>query len=213
MLKKLMRLTVGLILMVVMLPANAAIITFENYANNTDAQQVQDGFLFVFNALGWGILDDSFVGVGWPYNSNGTTRLMLAGGSPGQVTISSQNGLAFSLNGFSAATMFPNFWGTISLTGYLENGGTISSSLSIHNGFDNYTIAGFNNLMGVTFAESVSGSFKDTPGLALDNLNITPKIVLALSNSNVPEPNIMVIFLLALAVFYWQCNHKYLLKF
>lgn len=178
--------------------AQASVITFEGHPDDGAAYQFQDGFSFTFSANGWGIFTDSFSGGGAPYTQDGTTRLMLAGGWPAQVTMAQTSGAAFSLQSLDAATMFPDFAGTINVVGNLLGGGTVSTAINVDDSFDSYVFSGFFNLASVTFSEGASGYYRTTPGLALDNLRVNepgwqPEPV------SVPEPASLALFGLGLA--------------
>ncbi len=76
--------------------------------------------------------------------------------------------------------MFPGFAGTIDITGNLFGGGTIATSINVGDTFSFYSLAGFSNLASVVFAESISGVYRTTPGLSLDNLTV--------NQAAIPEP-------------------------
>lgn len=174
-------------------PVQALVMTFEGHVPPDDGLvvQFQDGFTFSFNANGWGIFTDSFVGGGAPYTHNGTTRLVLSGGGPGQVTMTQTSGDPFSLFGLDAASMFPEFSGNINVIGNLAGGGTVSQTLSIDDTFDPYTLAGFVGLSSVVFQEGVSAAFRQAAGLSLDNLQFAAAAI--------PEPASLALLGIGLA--------------
>ena len=171
-------------------PVLPSIITFEGHPDDFAGTQFQDGFTFTFSASGWGIFTDGFVGGGAPYTQNGTTRLAAAGGSPAQVIMSQTDTTPFSLQSVDAATMFPGFSGTINVVGNIFGGGNVTAALNVDDTFSSYTFVGFNNLTSVTFAEGLSGDFRNTPGLSLDNLRVNDP-------AGVPEPSSIILFGLA----------------
>lgn len=159
--------------------ARAAVITFEGHPNSGNPTEYQDGYTFTFAASGWGIFTDARDPT-WVHN--GTTRLVLADGSPGSVAMSQTNSNPFSLQSFDAATMFTGRSGTINITGNISGGGTLLASVNVGDTFSPFVLVGFNNLSSVVFAESVSGAWPNTPGLSLDNLTVDAP------GSSVPEP-------------------------
>ncbi|MFO0843547.1 MAG: PEP-CTERM sorting domain-containing protein [Gemmataceae bacterium] len=166
--------------------AQAGVITFEGHPNDGSLVQFQDGFTFSFNASGWGIFADSFVGGGAPYTHNGTTRLVASGdrsNSKAFVDISATDGSLFTFNGFDAATMFPGFTGGIDVIGQVSGGGTVMASFSLTDQFATFVLPStFINLTSVRVIDQFSGAFRQEPGFSLDNLVVNESV------TAVPEP-------------------------
>lgn len=161
--------------------AAAAIITFEGHIPTNDGAtvEIQDGFQFTFTANGWGIFEDSFVGGGAPYTHNGTARLMAQGGNA-YVDIRPLDLIPFSLGGFDAATMFPDFRGQIQVTGQLALGGSVAAVIDLSDSFTPFTLSGFSDLTSVRVMDLIPGAYRGGPGFALDNLSINENVI--------PEP-------------------------
>ena len=168
--------------------ANAVTIDFEGYPDDYQVNQTYDGFNFSFDASGWAVLSGYWFSA--EPVSNGTTRLALAGDRNGVAndTISSLDNSPFSIASFDGATAFTSFSsGTIDVTGYLNGGGTVTSSFSVINSYATFNFSSsFTDLTSIVFADSVSGIWTSTPGFGLDNLVI--------NETPVPEP--ATIFLL-----------------
>jgi len=180
--------------------AQATLVTFEGHPTSGLPVETSEGFTFTFNAAGWAIAADGFNPGGIPFTHNGTTRLLLAGSrgsSFAQVRVSQTHGNPFSLQGVDAATMFEDFVGSISVTGSILGGGTISQVIGVDETFDPYTFSGFDNLTSVVFAETVVGTYERTPGLSLDNLRVNEP------SGRVPEPGSLA--LVGIAAFAAAC--------
>lgn len=172
--------------------ASADIITFEGHPNSGAFVQTVGGFTFTFSfpgsgSVGWGIFEDSFVGGGAPYTSNGTTRLLLSG-AEGQVEMD-QDGTLFSLFDLDVATMFPDFGdGRLEVIGNFSGGGTIASLFDISDIFSPISLFGFEDLTSIIFRTDILGGFREEPGITLDNLYVNERRVA------VPEPGTLALF-------------------
>lgn len=178
------------------LSVQALVIDFEGHvpANDGETVQQQHGFTYTFSAAGWGIFEDSFVGGGAPYTSNGTARLMAAGSGvgPASVTMVAADSALFSVSGLDAATMFPGLSGAIDIIGTLADASTVSQTLSLADGFTSFSLEPvFTDLVSLSFSETVSGGYRTTPGFALDNLMV--------SEASIPEPATLALMALGLA--------------
>jgi hypothetical protein len=151
------------------------VITFEGHPDDFAGTQFQDGFRFDFNADGWGIFTDGFVGGGAPYTHNGTTRLMASGGNPtAYVDMTPVSGVPFALTGFDAATMFPDLGsGGIVVVGSLFGGGTVTENINVTTTFGAFILpATFTNLTSVRFSNAIPSDFRQDPSFSLDNIVI-----------------------------------------
>ena len=177
MFKKIVLATAAVVLILGRAEAGAAVITFEGHGNDGAVVEFQDGFTFSFNAAGWGIFEDSFVGGGAPYTHNGTTRLMASGdrsGSTAFVDIFRTDLADFSIAGFDAATMFPGYTGRIEAIRSV--GGIPSGSVffDLSDTFATFALPGsFSGISGIRVRDTFSVAFRGGPGsFALDNLKI-----------------------------------------
>ena len=169
--------------------ASATLIDFEGHPDDGNPVINEAGFSFTFSAEGWGVFTDGFVGGGAPYTQNGTTRLVMSGGSPCFVTFKPIDDSPFSLASMDAATMFPGTAGGMDIVGNLEGGGTVNASFSLTGTFANYVLPGtFVNLDSVTVSNQITGSFRQDSGVSLDNILVNP----------VPEPSTLAVAALAL---------------
>ena len=178
------------------LSVQALVIDFEGHVPTNDGAvvQYQDGFSFSFSAAGWGIFEEAFVGGGSPYTSNGTARLVAAGSTvgPATVTMTATDSSLFSIYGLDAATMFPGFSGAVDIVGTLADASTVSQTLYLDDAFTSTKLESvFTSLMSVSFSETVSGSFRTTPGFALDNIEV--------SEVGIPEPATLALMGIGLA--------------
>jgi PEP-CTERM motif len=178
--------------------AHAIVIDFEGHSPTNDGSAIlsQDGFTFSFSANGWGVFADSFVGGGAPYTSNGTERLVAAGGSPASVTMAANDDSLFSVSALDAATMFPSFSGSIDIVGTLFDDSTVMQSISVLDSFATFNLgSAFSSLKSISFAEGISGSYRSTPGLSLDNLVVNEGTTVPVT---VPEPSALALLALGL---------------
>lgn len=175
------------------MPALAGLVTFEGHPDDGAVVQTSEGFSFSFNAAGWGIFTDGFVGGGAPYTHNGTTRLMVSGDSgslTGRVTMTKIGGGTFSVQGFDGASMFPGLADRVSIVGNVFGGGTVSALISVDDTYDPYMFTGFDNLTSLVISDAVGGAFRGT-GFAVDNIRVDGAAV-------VPEPGSLALVGLAL---------------
>ena len=124
-------------------------------------------------------------------------------GSP--LTMSQVGGGAFTLDSFDMVSWVDGHYGyggtatdTVTITGNLSGGGSISQTLSLFygqyhnsstqvgNDFTTYSMAGFNNLSSVTISPGY------LPYLAMDNFNVS-------TVAAIPEPSIYALMLAGLA--------------
>ncbi len=188
---------VALTVLLTTAPVSAAVITFEGHGDDDAAMQVWDGFTFTFNADGWGIFTDGFVGGLSPWTQNGTTRLVASGdfaGSTAYVDIARTDATWFNLNGFDAATMFPGYKGRIEVIGTYGVGGSVSTFFDLTDGFSAFALPGtFVNLSSVRVQDTFAGVYGDNPGsFSLDNIDYDAVAV--------PGPATLLIFGMGLAV-------------
>ena len=177
------------------LSTHALVIDFEGHVPMDDGAQVQyqDGFTFSFSAAGWGIFEDTFVGGGSPYTSNGTARLLVAGSSvgPASVTMTASDNSLFSVSGLDAATMFPDFSGAVDIVGTLADASTVSQTLAVTDTFASFSLdPAFTSLVSVSFSETLAGAYRTTPGFALDNIEV--------GEVSIPEPSTLALLGLGL---------------
>ena len=187
-----------------MFTANAVradVITFEGHFDDGGNPEFQDGFVFNFDAQGWGIFTDPFIGGGAPWVHNGTTRLVASGdrSATAFVDFSRTDAAHFSLNEIDAATMFPGFSGRIEVIGTLGAGGTVSSFFDVFDSFGTYALpATFTDLVSVRVRDTFSGNFRAEPGFSIDNI--------VFNGSSVPEPSNLIILCvgaIGFAGIYW----------
>jgi hypothetical protein len=146
---------------------------------------------FTFNADGWGIFTDGFVGGLAPWTQNGTTRLVASGdflGATAFVDIARTDAALFNLNGFDAATMFPRHTGRIEVIGTYGGGGSVSTFFDLTDGFAAFALPGtFTNLSSVRVRDTFSGIYGVDPGsFSLDNIEYDAAAV--------PEPATLLLF-------------------
>lgn len=171
--------------------AQAAIIDFQvGVAGSCYAPTCTNvqGFDFSFSASGWGVNNDG--NTYFNHNASGG----LAGGrdrDPTVINMVQNGGGTFSLSALDAATGLAGFVGssTITVTGNLFGGGTVSQDLSVTTDWASYALIGFNDLLSVEFSNS-----NGTAGVSIDNLDTARG-----GNQNVPEPGSLALFGLALA--------------
>lgn len=191
--KRLVALIFSSLLAIASTTTAAATITFEGHPDDGASVQTQDGFTFTFNAAGWGIFTDGFVGGGAPYTQNGTTRLVASGdrnGTRASVTMTRTGGGTFSVQGFDAASMFPGLTDRMSILGNLSGGGTVSDLISVDDTFDSYALAGFAGLDSIVFSDALPGNFREH-GFSIDNIIV--------DGATVPEPGSLALFGFAVA--------------
>ena len=173
---------------------HAAVITFEGHGDDGAVVQTQEGFDFTFDAAGWGIFTDGFVGGGAPYTHDGTTRLVASGdrgGLTARVDFARTDAALFSLDGFDAATMFPGFRGRIEVIGDYGVGGSVSAFFDLSDSFTSFVLpATFAGLSTVHVLDTFSTGFRGNPGsFSLDNIVY----------DQVPEPATLALLGIALA--------------
>lgn len=189
-----------------------------NYTSfNPGSPAIVDGFNFIstnsiqqHNVMSphWSV---SYGGDTSPFAFNGTDYWMgyPVTGSP--FTMSQVGGGAFTLNSFDMVSWVDGVYGyggtamdTVTVTGNLIGGGSISQTLSLFygqynnsstqvgNDFTTYSLAGFNNIISVIIAPGY------LPYLAMDNFNV----------STVSEPETYVMLLAGLGLLGFTAHRK-----
>lgn len=187
--------------------AQAATVNFEDQSQNFyNTNFVSDGYRFVANdPYGYAITTSQQVcSPGCPLS--GSMELLMPFG-PSSVTMSAASGSTFSLGSFLAAGTFNQGAAydanTITITGLLASGATVTESFGIAASSGSTTLpftletvnASFANLTSVTFTSSGS-PYSLYNGFTLDDIVVdTP------TTSAVPESSSMVLMLAGLGMF------------
>ena len=164
------------------MPAQAAVITFDAHLNDFGTPIVDSGFQFDFTASGWGVFGPGS-GACCTINYNGTPALFADGDRSGPATVimTKSGGGTFNVSGLDASVYWTGASGHINLIGALSGGGTVTTTLSVGSTWASFALGSFNNLVSLTFQDSVSGAFLVAPGFGIDNINTSP-------GSATPEP-------------------------
>lgn len=163
--------------------SHATLIDFETATTDIfTTVQTHQGFDWDFTAAGWfvGPQDTAYCP---DCTSNGTSKLVAAGdsGDTSRVIMTESGGGAFDIFSLDGATANVNEINQLLIEGTLMGGGLVSALLDIDGTFDSYAIAGFTNLVSVSFSSYNSGSY-NFGGFSIDNINLT---------GSVPEPGIL----------------------
>ena len=171
--------------------SHATVIDFETAATDVfTSAQTHQGFDWAFTAAGWfvGPHDTAFCP---DCTSNGTSNLVAAGDrgeGTAQVVMTESGGGAFDIFSLDGATANVNEINQLLIEGTLMGGGSVSTYLDIDGVFDSYAIAGFTNLVSVTFSSVNSGGY-NLGGFSIDNIDLT---------GSVPEPGILALLSMGL---------------
>jgi len=188
-----MRYLVGAILLgSTALPAQAVVLTFNGEGDQYQSLITSGGYDFAFTASGWGLVNGDFLATPGENVTNGTSRIMFSGGSPGRVLMTKQGGGLFSLSGLDIATAFLRTQGGLTITGTFANATTVVQSFDIGPSYQTVGLGGFTNLVSVEFAESTNTSFRGY-GVGIDNLVIDQA-------GGVPEPAAWAMLIAGFAV-------------
>ena len=206
-LKKIVQLACAALAIGASVAAQAATVNFEDQSYNFhNTNFVSDGYKFVTNApYSYAITTNQQVcSPGCPLS--GSMELLLPFG-PATVTMTAASGSTFSLNSFLAAGSFNQGSAydptTVTITGLLASGGTVTESFGIAASSSNSTLpftletanASFADLTSVTFTSSGS-SHSVYNGFTLDDIVVNKP-----STSAVPESSSMVLMFAGLGMF------------
>ncbi len=123
----------------------------------------------------------------------------------GIFTLSRLDSQVFNLNSLDVGLSWYNFntVDTLTITGHIHGGGTVTSTLSLGHSYENFTLD-FTNLDAITF----SGHALDNGYAVIDNLDINPyapgqsltqqPATPVSPPANVPEPSILSLFVFGL---------------
>ena len=152
--------------------ADAAVIDFDAHPTDFANPIFEGGFRFDFLATGWGVFGPGS-GACCDINYNGTTALFADGdrqNQRGNVVMSRVGGGTFDLFSFDAAVYALVTPGSIDVTGAIQGGGTVATTLALGTPWQTFALNGFTNLVSVTFRDTQSGGFLVAPGFGIDNL-------------------------------------------
>jgi hypothetical protein len=125
-------------------------------------------------------------------NTNGTDIFGWCadcGQGPGIITLAESSGQLFDLLSFDYALLLAGgLTQGISVTGYLNGGGTVNTTVSLSNIWTTSVLSGFIGLTHVDFI----GTVLPGPDLAMDNL------VVSLASTSVPAPTVLGLMIIGL---------------
>lgn len=183
--------------------ATAALIDFEDTIDQGWYQPTINSGDYTFEKQG-GWMGANDYSAWLPAGANNHSRDLEMGF--GLFTLSRQDNDTFDLQQLDAGLSWYNYdlTDTLTVTGYLNSGGTVSSTLTLNHDYQGFSFTNFVNLDYVTF----SGHAIATGYVALDNLSLIPTTSSTpppINGSlkptppvNVPEPMILPLFALGL---------------
>lgn len=185
----------GLLISCALAPAQATVLSFDNWTASTSSIQIQDGWLLRFSGSSYGTyaagtLTES-VG-GNALTSDGSTRLGAAGpqgGAGARITLQRADGAMFSVQAFDAASLLSGLGVTQLLVGYnTASNIDVWTTLSIDDSFSTYLLSGASSVRRLWFTEAAAYALGSSGGLSIDNIRVNEPGYVPPVTVPVPEP-------------------------
>jgi len=188
-----------------LLPAQATVLTFNNWTASDSWFQVQDGWQLRFSGSSFGTFGAGTQTEGVGSNAitgDGSTRLGAAGpqnGAGARITLQRADGVStFSLQAFDAATFLKGMGAVQMLVGYTTaNNIDMWTTVTVDSSFDTYFLASVGQVKRLWFTEPAALALGSSGGLSIDNIRVdepgfTPPVT-------VPEPAMLALLAAAVA--------------